>query len=81
MTGMLPRAGDIVRISEHAACRFAGAPVEEFRVLAAAPIPGRTGWCTLDGWDLATDPQLYERGVAVLVAALTIRPGTAWEAP
>ncbi len=78
MTGMIPRAGDIVRISEHAATRFTGAPVEEFRVIAAAPIPDRPGWCTLDGWDLATDPQHYEQGIAVIVAALTIHPGEAW---
>ncbi|MGA8117533.1 MAG: hypothetical protein WCA46_28175 [Actinocatenispora sp.] len=78
MTGMVPRPGDVVRIGEHAATRFAGAPVDRFRVLTAAPAPDRPGWCRLGGWNLDADPQVYERGIEVLVAELTIRPGHAW---
>ncbi len=78
MTGMVPKAGDVVRISEHAATRFRGAPVARFRVLKAVTIPSRPGWCSLDGWDMDTDPQRYELDVEVIVAELTIRPGEAW---
>lgn len=83
LTGLVPRPGDTVHISEHAATRFADAPIDQFRVIAAAPLPGRPGWCTLDGWDLdqwgqTPDQDHYEHGVEVIIAELTIRPGHAW---
>ena len=81
MTGIVPRLGDVVRISEYAATRFRGAPIARFRVIAAAPLPGRPGWCRLDGWDMDAETQLYERGVAVIVTELTITPGTGWGTP
>ncbi len=77
MTGVMPRPGDLVHITEHAAVEFTHAPIRHFRAIEAELMPARPGWCRLYGWD--ADEQLRNyRWCTALIAALTFQPGDEW---
>ena len=77
MTGLVPKPGDLVHITERAALEFEHAPIREFRVIESELIPARPGWCRLHGWDIADERRRY-RWVTVWIEALTFQPGTGW---
>ncbi len=76
MYGVTPKMGDIVRITERAAIRFANEPVPEFRVIDVELVADREGWCRITGWDLRTPG--VEVTHCVLVTGLIVRPGDGW---
>ena len=82
MTGLVPKAGDLVRITNRSGVTYADGTVESWRVIESARIPDRPGWCQIRGYD--TDA-IGVPGVdfsyiwrSVLVADLVIRPGISW---
>lgn len=83
MTGIAPRPGDLVHISERASIAFANAPVESFRVTEVELVDGWPGWCRIRGYDTAeiADPaagDVHYQWHRVAVEGLTIRPGDGW---
>lgn len=83
MTGVVPRPGDLVRITDRSGVAYAEGTAESWRVTAAEPDPGRPGWCWLRGYDAdaISDPAAGEVDYMwrrVLVADLVIRPGDGW---
>jgi hypothetical protein len=78
ITGMVPRRGDIVCITDRAAKRFAEAPVARFRVLRSWTLPDCDGWCRIRGWDLDTDPQEMVTHDLLVNGLIIIAPGTGW---
>ncbi len=77
MTGVMPKVGDLVNITRHAAVEFADNPIRRFRVIEAELIPARPGWCRLRGWNVDEDRRRY-RWVTVWIEALIFQPGDSW---
>lgn len=81
VTGVMPRPGDLVNITNRAGIGFANAPIPNFQVIQSELLVGWPGWCRIRGYDAdqTSDPTgddiVWHR---VRVAALTIRPGDGW---
>ncbi len=83
MTGLVPKPGDVVRITDRAAIEFVDHPVPNFRVTEVDLVEDWPGWCRILGYDADQigDPDggpIEYAWHRVLVTGLIIRPGPAW---